>query len=215
MIIRYLGHAAFLIITQNGTQIITDPYNTAGYGPNFLYETIEDKADIVTVSHEHNDHNFSGIKGDPVYIREAGKTEIKSVVINGTASYHDDQKGKARGNNIIFNIEADRLHIVHLGDLGHALMADDVRKIGPVDILLIPVGGTYTIGPETAGQVIETLKPRLVIPMHYKTDQCSFPILPVDSFLKNKKYEHIKGDLEITKDSLPETTVIYLLDHTK
>jgi L-ascorbate metabolism protein UlaG (beta-lactamase superfamily) len=215
MIIRYLGHAAFLIITQNGTQIITDPYNAAGYGPTFRYEAIEDKADIVTVSHEHDDHNYNGIKGDPVYIREAGKKEVKSVIINGVASFHDDKKGKARGNNIIYNIETDSVHVVHLGDLGHELTADDIRKIGPVDILLVPVGGTYTIGPETADKVISALKPRIAIPMHYKTDKCSFPILSVDTFLKNKPYEHIKGVLTITKDQLPETTAVYLLDYTR
>jgi len=215
MIIRYLGHAAFLIITQNGTNIITDPYNTAGYGASFRYETIEEKADIVTVSHTHNDHNFGDVKGNPVYVRDTGKTVVKTVVINGIAAYHDDKKGQAKGGNIIFNIETDGLHVVHLGDLGHALTADDVRKIGPVDILLIPVGGTYTIGPEMADTVVITLKPKIVIPMHYKTDKCSSPISPVEDFLKNKKYEHINGDLEIKADQLPDSTTLYLLDHTK
>lgn len=215
MIIRYLGHAAFLIITQNGTHIITDPYNTAGYGASFRYEAIEEKADIVTLSHEHNDHNFGEVQGDPVYVRDTGKTVVKTIVVNGIATFHDEKQGQARGGNIIFSIETDSLHIVHLGDLGHALTADDARKIGPVDILFIPVGGTYTIGPETADNVVNSLKPKITIPMHYKTDKCSFPILPVEDFLKNKKYDHIKGDLEIDKDRLPDSTAIYLLDHTK
>jgi L-ascorbate metabolism protein UlaG (beta-lactamase superfamily) len=215
MIIRYLGHAAFLIISQNGTEIITDPYNSTGYGQNFQYMVIQEQADIVTVSHGHEDHNYKGINGDPVYLRDAGKREIKSVLLNGIPTFHDDKKGKIRGNNIIFTIEVDSVRLVHLGDLGHVLTSDDIKKIGPVDILFIPVGGTYTIGPETADQVIDSLKPRIVIPMHYKTDKCSFPIFPVDAFLKNKKYEHIEGDLEITKDRLPKTSVIYLLDYTQ
>jgi L-ascorbate metabolism protein UlaG (beta-lactamase superfamily) len=215
MIIRYLGHAAFLIITQNGTRIITDPYNAAKYGASFRYEIIDEKADIVTVSHEHNDHNFGKVNGDPVYVQDTGKTVVKNVAINGIASYHDDKKGQTRGSNIIFSIEADSLHIVHLGDLGHELIQDDTRKIGSADILLIPVGGTYTIGPETAREVIKTLNPKIVIPMHYKTDKCTFPILPVDDFLPDKKYEHVTGDFEIKKDQLPDSTVIYLLDHTK
>jgi len=215
MIIEYLGHAAFLIITQNGINIITDPYNTGAYGDNFRYEKIEEKADIVTVSHDHNDHDFGGIKDQPVYIRETGKKVVKSVLIEGFAAYHDDKEGTERGGNIIFKIEADTVNIVHLGDLGHELTADDARQIGPVDILLIPVGGTYTIGPETADKVIIALKPKIVIPMHYKTEKTSFPILPVDAFLKEKTYEHFEGAVEIKKDRLPDKTTVYLLDPTK
>lgn len=215
MIIRYLGHAAFLIIAPNGTRIITDPYNAEKYGDSFRFEKIVESADIVTVSHEHNDHNYGRINGDPVYIRGGGKKEVKGVKITGVDVFHDDDQGRQRGLNTIFNLEVGDLSIVHLGDLGHALTAEDVKRIGPVDLLLIPVGGYFTIGPKVAQDVIDALQPRIVIPMHYQTEKCSFPIAPVDDFIKEKDYRRLPGEFEITKDRLPRTTTIYVLLPTK
>ena len=214
MIITYLGHAAFLILTQNGTRLITDPYNAAQYGDSFRYKAIEEIADIVTVSHDHNDHNFHGIKGDPQYIEELGHWDIDSVVIDGYASFHDDCQGKQRGENRIFAIHADGLSLVHLGDLGHPLSPEQVQKIGAVDILMIPVGGTYTIDAATARDIVAMVNPKIVIPMHYLTDRCSFPIQPVDDFIKDVSPQKFSEGVKINKHDLPDSLYYYVLEPT-
>jgi L-ascorbate metabolism protein UlaG (beta-lactamase superfamily) len=104
--------------------------------------------------------------------------------VRGVPSFHDESRGKERGRNTIFVFEADGLRVAHLGDLGHALSAEEVKAVGPVDVLLAPVGGHFTIGPEDARRVVERLGAGVVIPMHYKTDVLGFPIRPVEDFLK-------------------------------
>lgn len=214
MMINYLGHAAFLIITQNGTRIIMDPYNHMAYGDSFRYQAVDETADIVTISHDHDDHNFNDIKGNPRYIKEPGHWVIDSITIDGYESFHDDQKGKQRGKNIIFTVHGDGLSIVHLGDLGHPLSDNQIKQIGPVDILLIPVGGKYTIDAATAGAMVSSIKPKIVIPMHYQTDRCFFPIAPVDSFVKNRAFKNFDGLIDINPAELPETTTCYVLKPT-
>lgn len=214
MMINYLGHAAFLIITQNGTRIIMDPYNHLAYGDSFRYQAVEETAEIVTISHDHDDHNFKGIKGDPRYFEESGHWVIDSITIDGYESFHDDQQGRQRGKNIIFAVHCDDLSIVHLGDLGHHLSEDQIKQIGPVDILLIPVGGKYTIDASVAGAIVNLIKPKIVIPMHYLTDRCFFPIAPVDSFVKNREFKNFDCPINIDPAELPVTTICYVLNPT-
>lgn len=214
MIITYLGHAAFLIITQNGTRIITDPYNAAHYGDSFRYRAIEETADIVTVSHQHDDHSFAGIKGEPRYFNEIGHWDLDSVAIDGYTSFHDDLQGKKRGANIIFVIHADGLSLAHLGDLGHRLSPEQVRTIASVDILLIPVGGTYTIDAAAARDIVAMIKPKIVIPMHYRTDRCSFPIQPADDFTRGVDFQKFSAPVKIDIQGLPDSTAFYVLDPT-
>jgi L-ascorbate metabolism protein UlaG (beta-lactamase superfamily) len=140
------------------------------------------KADAVTVSHEHGDHNnvalVSGVKGDPKILRGLSpdkknwvKTEekIKDVAIRSVGVYHDDQQGKLRGLNSVFVFETGGMRIAHLGDLGHLLTDAHLQQIGPVDVVLVPVGGVFTIDAAQASKVIEQLKPRtIVVPMHYR-----------------------------------------------
>ena len=188
MEIRWYGHAAFLITTAQGVNIITDPYEPGAYDGGISYGPIPDEADIVTVSHDHADHNYvEGLPGKPAVIREAGRHEAKGVVVEGVATYHDDAGGSKRGDNIIFTFSADDITVCHLGDLGHLLSDKEIKKIGQVDSLLIPVGGFFTIGPEEATAVAEQLRPKLIIPMHFKTDRCTFPIEPVDPFLQGNE----------------------------
>jgi L-ascorbate metabolism protein UlaG (beta-lactamase superfamily) len=185
MELTWYGHAAFLITTGEGTKIITDPYKPGG---NIAYAAIPDEADIVTVSHEHTDHNYAeGIRGNPQVIRGAGRYEVKGVVVEGVAAYHDDASGSQRGGNTIFTFDADGVRICHLGDLGHVLGDAEIQRIGHVDVLCIPVGGFFTIGPQEATTVIGQLQPKLIFPMHVKTARCSLPIEPVDAFLQEKK----------------------------
>ena len=185
MELTWYGHSAFLITTGEGTKIITDPYKPGG---RILYTAIPDEADIVTVSHEHADHNYAeGLRGKPQVIKGVGRHEVKGVVVEGVASYHDDARGSQRGSNTIFTFDADGVRICHLGDLGHVLGDAEIQRIGHVDVLCIPVGGFFTIGPQEATTVIGQLQPKLIFPMHVKTARCSLPIEPVDAFLQEKK----------------------------
>jgi L-ascorbate metabolism protein UlaG (beta-lactamase superfamily) len=183
--ITWYGHAAFLITTGQGIKIITDPYKPGG---SIVYRSIPDEADIVTVSHDHADHNYvEGLPGKPKVIKGAGRHEVKGIVVEGFASYHDASHGAQRGHNTIFTILADSIRVCHLGDLGHCLSNKEVRQIGQVDVLCIPVGGFYTIGPKEATRVADLLRPNLIFPMHVKTAKCNLPIEPVDAFLQGKK----------------------------
>lgn len=185
MEITWYGHAAFSITTGQGIKIITDPYKPGG---SILYRSIPDEADIVTVSHEHADHNYvEGLPGKPVVIRETGRHEVKGVVVEGIATYHDDAGGSQRGDNIIFTFSADDIRVCHLGDLGHRLSDKEIQAIGQIDVLCLPVGGFYTIGPKDATGVADQMQPHLIFPMHVKTAKCNLPIEPVDTFLKGKK----------------------------
>jgi len=215
MIITFLGHAAFLITSESGIKIVTDPYKPGCFNGGIQYAAIAETVDIVTISHEHDDHNDTTLNGKPEYIRGPGGQVIRGITINGTEVFHDTSSGKERGKNTIFSILVDSVHVVHLGDLGHKLSYSDTAKIGKVDVLFIPVGGYFTIDAATAWDVVKMLKPKVVIPMHYKTAKCGFPIAPVDDFIKGKEVKKIDGELEITSSTLPESTTVYVLKPTK
>jgi len=183
MKIKWLGHACFLINSEAGVRIITDPYATK---EDLRYGEISESADIVTVSHEHADHNHvAAVHGKPEVLR--GSAKLKGIDFKGIASYHDKTKGSQRGKNTIFCFEVDGIRVCHLGDLGHLLSDKQVAELGRVDILLLPVGGYFTIDAGVATQVCSQLKPRVIIPMHYRTDKCTFPIAGVGDFLKGKE----------------------------
>lgn len=189
MTINWYGHSCFKISNQGGhLTIITDPFNK-GIGLN----PPRGEADIVTVSHQHEDHNnVKAINGNPFIIDGPGEYEIKGVRIIGCNSYHDDKKGELRGHNTIFLIEMDKLRICHLGDLGQSqLTGQQLEKIGQVNILMIPVGGTYTINGRESVKIIEQIEPQLAIPMHYKIPGLKLDLAGLDVFLKemglNKK----------------------------
>jgi L-ascorbate metabolism protein UlaG (beta-lactamase superfamily) len=215
MKIKFFGHASFSITSDKGVKIITDPYKPGCFGGGIKYDAIGEEADIVTISHEHDDHNETNISGSPSFVRGAGAQEVRDIKITGVDVYHDESGGKERGTNTIFNMLIDDIHVVHLGDLGHSLSAEDVNKIGTVDVLLVPVGGHFTIDTNVADNVIDTLKPKVVIPMHFKTDKCGFPIAPVEDFIKNKEVKKIAAEFEIKKENLPEKTTTYVLTPTK
>lgn len=215
MKIKFLGHAAFLITSNKGVRIITDPYKPGCYGGGIKYDPITEEADIVTISHDHDDHNETKITGNPVFVKEHNKKEIKGIVINGIEVFHDKSSGKERGKNIIFNMLIDGLNVVHMGDVGHIISKSDAERLGNVDVLLIPVGGYFTIDANDADSIIELLKPKVVIPMHFKTSKCEFPIAPVEDFIKNKEVKKVDGEIEVNKESLPTNRVIYVLTPTK
>lgn len=184
MDITYLGHSSFKIKAKTAS-VVTDPYDSKMVGLKFT----PTDAEIVTVSHEHPDHNtVDKISGIKKIVRGPGEYEISGISVIGLSTYHDSKKGEERGKNTIYLIEADGMKIVHLGDLGHTLNDSLLEEIGDVDILMIPVGGYYTIGPKEAVEIIGKIEPNYVLPMHYSIDgmneDLSQNLLPVEDFLK-------------------------------
>lgn len=204
MIITWQGHSCFKIqdkIGPEGVTLVTDPFDKKiGLKvPNF-------EADIITVSHQHNDHNnVSALRGKPFVIDSPGEYDRRGVLVEGIDSYHDQQSGENRGSNIIFRIEIDDISVAHLGDLGHPLDNFQLERLAGTDILLIPVGGKYTIDAEQAVSVIAQIEPRIVIPMHYKVKDLQLDIEGVDKFVKalgiTPSYEE---KLKIVKRDLPQ-----------
>ena len=205
MKIKWLGHAAFLITSDSGIRIITDPYETSDI---LTYGRTEESADIVTVSHDHGDHNnVAAVQGNPQEVR--GTTEAKGIKIKGIPTAHDEVGGSERGSNTVFCFEVDGVNICHMGDLGHPLSNDQLTELGKVDVLLIPVGGLFTIDARTASEIGNQLKPKVIIPMHYKTDKCGLPINSVDEFIKGKNNvtRVDSSEIELSEGKLPADTL--------
>lgn len=213
MLIRWIGHSCFLLTTQNGTKILTDPYdNSIGLAP------VIEHADIVLVSHDHFDHNYTaGITGDYTLINTPGTHEALGIKITGFKTFHDPEHGKLRGENIVNLIEADNMRILHMGDIG--TMPDDsfFESVGNVDILMIPVGGVYTVDAKGALAIMERLRPNITIPMHFKTPELDMDIEGVHEFSELSKKEYDRSTLgnnifEITADSLKKRKRIIIMD---
>jgi L-ascorbate metabolism protein UlaG (beta-lactamase superfamily) len=216
MKIKYFGHAAFLITSDAGVRIILDPYDPGAYREQLSYGPIKDPADIVLTSHDHGDHNgVKDIAGSPQIVKGSGTQTAKGITIKGVPTYHDSSKGSERGENTLFVLSVDDLKVCHLGDLGHVLGEKELRDLGPVDILLMPVGGLYTIDAKEATRVADQIKPRVIIPMHFRTRKCTFPIAPVDDFIKGKANAKRPGASETayTKSTLPKKAEIVVLEH--
>jgi L-ascorbate metabolism protein UlaG (beta-lactamase superfamily) len=203
MYITYLGHSCFKLqdkTTADGITLVTDPFDKAiGLRvPSF-------EADIVTISHDHHDHNNSdALRGTPYVVKTAGEFDVKGVSIYGVESFHDIQGGKERGINIIYRIDMDDISIVHLGDLGHVLDNKQLEMLVGTDILMIPVGGKFTLDAKKAVEVISQIEPRIVIPMHYKLPDTKIDVDGVEKFIKEigvKPREEEK--LKISKKDLP------------
>jgi L-ascorbate metabolism protein UlaG (beta-lactamase superfamily) len=216
MKIKWYGHAAFMITSEQGVKIITDPYESGGLGGQISYGPIKDQADIVSISHDHADHNYiKSLPGSPEMAKSSGSQTMKGIPIKGIPTYHDSSRGSERGANTIFTFFVDGIRICHLGDLGHILSNKDLAEIGPVDILLIPVGGYFTIDPKEATKVAEQIKPRVLIPMHFKTNKCGLPIVPAEAFLKGKSNQKRPkvSEMSFEKKTLPQQMEIIVLEH--
>lgn len=205
MIITWLGHSCFKLqdkVGPDGVTVVTDPYDKE---TGLKMPSIE--ADIVTVSHNHHDHNnVEALRGNPFVIDCAGEYDFKGVLVEGIDSFHDEEEGKSRGSNIIYRIEVEDISIVHLGDLGHILDNTQLEKLVGTDILIVPVGGKYTLDAKKAVEVISQIEPRIVIPMHYQTKDLKMDGLDsIDKFVKELGIEpSYEEKLKISKKDLPQ-----------
>ncbi len=177
MKLKWLGHSSFLLVASDGTSVVTDPYSGIG----MAFPSV--RADAVTVSHSHTDHNnVKGVGGDPKVFSTSGEHRIGSVGIYCFEASHDERGGARRGKTLVTLFEIDGHKVCHMGDIGEPCSELVANKIGHVDILLIPVGGTYTVTAEGAKEYVRRLAPNVVIPMHYKEGGCTLDIQGVDSF---------------------------------
>lgn len=219
MDIKWYGHASFGITTEDGLHIITDPYESGSYDGAVGYSPISDEADIVTVSHEHEDHNaVDSISGNPEVVREAGINEVKGIEFKGINTFHDKSEGAERGENTIYLFTVDGMKIAHLGDLGHIPDDEVMKMLVGLDVMFIPVGGHFTIDAEEAIEIIGKTNPCLVVPMHYKTEVLEFPIAPISEFTKRVVYniKEVTGDTyELTMEKLPDETQVLLLNYVR
>ena len=214
MKIKYNAHSCFTIQANDGTTVVTNPYEPGAFGGAIAYAPVADRPDIVPISHDHADHNYTkGFRKPFVEVRKT--TEAKGIRFTAVPTFHDPEKGRLRGPNTVFVIEVDGVRVCHLGDLGHALEPTHVAAIGRVDVLLSPVGGTFTVDPDGAADAVGKLAPRVVIPMHYKTAKIGFDLAAVDAFLVGKKNVRRAGksEAEFTPATLPAETTIVVLEH--
>jgi len=212
MTITWYGHSCFKIANQGGRLIIiTDPFNK-----NIGLNPPRGSADIVTVSHEHSDHNNAKtISGKPFIINSPGEYEVKGVGIIGCSSFHDLEQGKERGLNTIYLMKVDRIRLCHLGDLGQEQLTDEqLEAIGHVDILMVPVGGVATIGARKAVKTIKQLEPYVVIPMHYKVPGLKLDLKNLEEFLKEMGLDKQKPVDKLTfkkKDLINKTMEVVVM----
>jgi len=215
MQIIWKGQSCFQITTQktkNPVNITIDPFS-----PEIGLRPPTGAADIVLVSHDHKDHNnIAAISGQPFVISGPGEYEIKDVYIQGIPSWHDDQEGKERGRNTIYVIDAEDLRVCHLGDLGQKeLTNEQLEKIGQVDILMIPVGGNFTIDEKEAQKIMSQIEPKITIPMHYFIPKLKVKIDGVDKFLKSLGIKSMQPEPKLSikkKDILPDEAKIVVLE---
>ncbi len=214
MNVKWYGHSCFLLTGANGVRILIDPCDKSTG-----YELSNIEADVVTSSHDHHDHNyFAAAAGNPIRIDAPGEYTVGDVRITGIPTWHDDQEGKLRGRNIVFIFEIDGMRVCHLGDLGHMLDEETLAKIGKLDVLLAPVGGTYTIDHVITRKIANALNASVLIPMHYKTNAVNLDIVGVQQLLTEAQncavHRLNQSDCILTKESLGEDRLL-VLDYTK
>jgi len=217
MKIKWNGHACFTITGSDGFTVVTDPYEPGCFDGGIAYSAVDDRADLALVSHDHADHNFvKSLQGQPQTL--AGSGEVKGVKFTAVETAHDEKGGAERGKNLLFAFELDGIRVGFMGDLGHLLSEDQLKALGKVDLLLLPVGGVFTLDPVGASRLIDQIKPRLVIPMHFKTEKCGFPLAGVDEFLKGMTQVKRAGasEVELSADRIPAAgPEILVLEHAR
>lgn len=211
--LTWIGHSCFFIDGGKGNRILLDPYADTGYHEIFP------EADIITTSHSHFDHaNVRAVPGNPKVLNLSGHFEIDDITITGFKSYHDEAEGDKRGENIIYKIELEDIVFCHLGDFGQPLdQADEaIEFMKGADILMLPVGGVYTINAEAATEIIKRTKPLAAIPMHYNTIALKFKLDKIDKFIELQDEFKVKYmDNRVELDHLPDKTEIWIMEYMK
>lgn len=216
MEIKYIAHSCFEIRGKD-VKIVIDPYDPK----KAHYDIPKLKADLVLSTHDHFDHNNIDVVEDyKLAVTTPGEYEIEGVYVEGIQTYHDKKEGEDRGLNTIYQITIDDFNILHLGDLGHTLSQETLEKILDIDILLIPVGGKYTINASDAAKVISTIEPGIVVPMHYQGEESNELSKDLDKLEKFLDEMGGNGDirkvdkLKVSKSSIPEETEVVVVEPT-
>ena len=213
MKIQWFGHSFFIVISKEGRKVVFDPFDKS-----VGYPIPKISAHAVCVSHSHFDHNnVRIIEGNPEIIQKEGIYVRDGYQIRGFQTYHDQKQGKERGENIVFRLEMDGISLIHTGDLGALPSSQEIELWKPLDILLISVGGIFTINGHEAQVLVERLKPKVVIPMHYQTPLLQFDLQPVEDFtyhffnIKNLPETHV----EVVQENLPTQTEVWIFQIPK
>jgi len=208
MIIKWHGHSCFQFF--DSLSLVIDPHDGRSIG----LKTPRAKADIVLVTHNHFDHNATRvISGEFKIIDAPGDYKIGSIRVQGYPAYHDKEKGARRGKITMFKVTMDGFTMLHLGDLGHTLTDSQIKDIGKVDILMTPVGGTYTIDAKEAYKNALHINPKVVIPMHYSLPGLSLSLAPVDNFLRlfpEEKIYHVGNSIDLQRRELPQEMQVWV-----
>ena len=210
MEIVWLGHSSFRIRSREAT-VITDPCP-----PSTGYDIGKPTADVVSLSHAHDDHTYlKAVAGKPIVVDGPGEYEISGAFLTAIPTYHDGEKGGERGKNLVFVIEMEGIKICHLGDLGHVPTADQAEGMTGADVPMIPVGGDSTIDGAKAAEIVPTLDARIVIPMHYKTPVSKGDLESADRFLKEMQATAVQAQpkLSLSYNTVPSDTQVILLDY--
>ena len=209
MDINWLGHSCFRIKGKEST-IITDPCH-----PSIGYNLANLQADIVTLSHFHPGHSYTeAITCDFREIKGPGEYELQGTFITGISTFHDADQGKERGKNTVYLLEIDGMTLCHLGDIGHLLTSELIESMGEIDVLFLPVGGVSTIGATRGAEMVRKLSPKIVIPMHYKTEALTKELESADKFLRESGINEIVSQpkLVVNSSNLPPSTRVIVLD---
>ena len=213
MKLKYLGHAAFELATAGGARIVFDPY-TAGAYETLTCDTIRGDFDLAITSHDHADHTCKdALARSKNRVTKAGKAAFGDIAVESFATFHDDAKGAKRGPNLVSIVEAEGFRVAHLGDLGHPITVKEFPKLVGVDVMMIPVGGHFTIDAAEAAAIVKEFAPRIVVPMHYRTPKVDFPIGSVEDFTRLMETVENTGasEIELMPGKLPEKTTVVVL----
>ncbi len=218
--LRWFGHAFFLVTSSDGVRVAMDPFG------DISYPAPEVAADVVTVSHEHGDHNgVDRLAGSPTILRglkpkgrdwNSISYDMRDVRITALPAYHDNVEGRNRGLNSIFIVETGGLRLAHLSDIGHTLSEATLEAMGPIDILLVPVGGRFSIDGSQAREIMASLQPRITVPIHYKTPvTANWPIEDESAFLAG--LENVKRldalAVSVTPETLPAQPEVWVMSY--
>ena len=214
MKITWCGHSAFTVSSDSGlVRLLFDPYIPGSWNGALRYVPIQEPCDVIFVSHKHDGHfGYNAVGGNKTLIRGYGEFWVHNITVHGVKTWHDDQQGRERGENTAFSFRMEDIGIAHLGDIGHALTDEQIEEIGEIDVLMVPCGGHSTVDAEGAFRIVEQLQPKIVVPMHFKTDRIDAELDGVEAFSKLfSNVQSVSGPLELSADTLPHETTLSIM----